>query len=64
MGPSVLQKIAVAAGYALLAGFGAIQMGGVPATVEGWVALAGTVVVAFWGKFSSSRTIISAKFTG
>jgi hypothetical protein len=62
--PSTLQKIGVAAVYALLAGVGAIQLGGMPATVEGWVALGGTVIVAFWGKFSSSRTVISANFNG
>lgn len=62
--PSPVVRIVTAAGYALLAAFGAIQVGGVPSSVEGWVALAGTVVVTFWGKFSSSRTVISANFNG
>jgi hypothetical protein len=60
--PSTLQKVGVALVYALLAGVGAVQVGGIPTTVEGWTALAGTVIVAFWGKFSSSRTVVAMNF--
>jgi len=32
---------------------------GIPTTVEGWIGLVVTLVVGFWGKFSSNTTVVS-----
>ncbi len=62
--PSTLQKIGVALGYAVVGAFAVIQTTGVPHTPEGWVGLASAFALTFWGKFSSSRTVIAANFNG
>ena len=37
---------------------------GTPTTVEAWIGLVVTFLVGFWGKFSSSTTVISPNRAG
>lgn len=53
------QRIIVALMYAISVGMAAWQASGTPQTPEAWGGLAVAVIVAFWGKFSSSQTIIA-----
>lgn len=55
----MLVRILTALGYAVLAAVAAIQVSGMPTTVEGWVALVGAAVVAFWGKFSTNTRVLA-----
>ena len=55
----MVQRIIVALVYALAAVAATIQGTGIPETPEAWIGLAVTLVVTFWGKFSSSTTIIA-----
>jgi hypothetical protein len=55
----VALRILTSLGYAVLAAVAAIQVSGVPTTVEGWVALASAAIIAFWGKFSTNTRIIA-----
>jgi hypothetical protein len=58
------QRIIVALLYAL-AGLGAvIQTSGLPHTPEAWIGIVVAFGVAFWGKFSSSTTVVSPNRTG
>lgn len=59
---SPLQRIAVSVAYALIGAVAVIQTAGFPTTVEGWVGIVGAAVIAFWGKYSSSRTVVAANF--
>lgn len=52
------QRIIVSLVYAISAMAAAFQATGTPQTVEAWIGLIVAGVVAFWGKFSSSTTII------
>lgn len=49
---------------AVVYGIGAIlvvlQTQGVPSTVEGWIGIVVSFIVAAWGKFSSEQTLIAA----
>lgn len=63
-GSSMPQRILVALAYAVSAIMAAYQATGAPTTVEGWIGLAVAGVVAFWGKFSSSTTVLSPARVG
>jgi len=54
------QRIIVAVGFGVSAVIGSLQINGLPATRDGWVGVLLVFVVAAWGKFSSSTTIIAA----
>ena len=54
------QRIIVSLVYALAAVAATIQGAGIPQTPEAWIGLAVTMVVTFWGKFSSNTTVIAA----
>lgn len=58
------QRILVALMYAIGVGMGMYQASGIPTTPEAWVGFVLAVVVAFWGKFSSSTTVISPNRVG
>lgn len=53
------QRIIVSLAYALSAMGAAFQASGIPTTPEGWIGLVMAGIVAFWGKFSSSTTVIA-----
>ena len=53
------QRILVSLVYAISAMVAAFQAGGMPATAEQWAALVMAGVIAFWGKFSSSTTVVA-----
>lgn len=57
------QRIVTSIVFGLGAAYAVVQASGWPHDVNGWVAVAGAFVVAFWGKFSSSRTIVAANYT-
>ena len=54
------QRVIVSLAYALSAIMAAYQAGGMPSTPEQWAALVMAGVIAFWGKFSSSTTVVAA----
>jgi len=57
------QRIIVSLLYAVGAIAAVVQGTGVPTTPEAWVGLVVAFVTTFWGKFSSSQTIIAANRT-
>ena len=52
------QRILVALGFGLSAAVGSLQINGLPNTLDGWIGVAIVFVVAAWGKYSSSTSII------
>lgn len=58
------QRIITAMMYAAGAAIASYQATGAPSTPEGWAGFVVAAVVTFWGKFSSSRTIIAPNFIG
>jgi hypothetical protein len=58
-GNKMAQRIITSLVYGAGAALAAVQVGGVPSTVEGWVGVAGAFVIAFWGKYTDSRTMIA-----
>ena len=54
------QRIIVAVGFGISATLSALQVNGMPTTRDGWLGVLGVFVVATWGKFSSSTTVLSA----
>ena len=54
------QRLTATVLFGLAAVIAAVKVNGLPSTNEGWIALAGTFVVAAWGKFSSNTTMIGA----
>jgi len=59
----VAQRIIVALVYAIGVVSAAYQATTPPISVEGWVGLGISFVVAFWGKFSSSQTVVAMNRT-
>lgn len=57
---NMTQRILVSLAYAFSAMMATYQAGGMPQTPEAWMALVMAGVIAFWGKFSSSTTIVAA----
>lgn len=57
------QRIIVALVYAVGIVIAAFQATGVPQTTEAWIGLVIAFVTGFWGKFSSSTTIIAPNRT-
>lgn len=53
------QRIVTAVCFGLVSALTAVQINGLPKTGEGWVALCVTCIVAGWGKYSSSTTILA-----
>jgi hypothetical protein len=45
--------------YAATAVYAVVQTSGPPSTPEGYWGLAGAFIIGFWGKFSSSKTIVA-----
>jgi hypothetical protein len=54
----VQQRIIVAIGFGLSAVLGSLQINGLPHDRDGWIGVAIVFVVAAWGKYSSSTTIV------
>jgi hypothetical protein len=63
MNQESLFRIGKALIYAIIAAGGVIQAGGAPKTAEGWIGLVITSIVAGWGKYSSSTTLIAPNRT-
>ena len=53
------QRIIVAILYAVSGLVAVLQGTGVPTNPEAWIGFVLAFVVSFWGKFSSSRTIVA-----
>lgn len=54
------QRLIAAIMYGAVAVGTVLQANGIPQTAEGWIGLAVTFIVAFWGKFSSEQTFLAA----
>lgn len=59
LGEVDMQRILTALGYAVVALVGAYQASGPPATAEAWGGLIVLAITTFWGKYSSSTTVIA-----
>lgn len=53
------QRIIVALMYAVGVVAATLQGTGIPQTPEAWLGIVMAFVIAFWGKFSSSTTIVA-----
>jgi hypothetical protein len=53
------QRIIVALVYAVGGLIAVLQGTGLPTTPEAWIGFVLSFIVGFWGKFSSSRTIVA-----
>ncbi len=53
------QRIIVALMYAAGIVIASLQATGVPHTPEAWIGLVIAFIVGFWGKFSSSQTVVA-----
>lgn len=54
------QRIIVAIAFGASAALASLQVNGPPTTREGWIGVLLAAVVAAWGKYSSSSTVIAA----
>jgi hypothetical protein len=54
------QRIVAAALFGISAVLASLQVNGLPSTREGWLGVGGVFMVAAWGKFSSSTTLLAA----
>jgi hypothetical protein len=53
------QRLVAATLFGISAVLASLQVNGLPSTREGWLGVGGVFVVAAWGKFSSSTTLIA-----
>lgn len=60
----LLARVITAVIYAITAGVAAYQAAAQPITTEGWIGLGIAVIVAFWGKFSTSTSVVAANREG
>lgn len=57
---TMTQRLVAALIYGLTAALSALGAAGIPQSSQGWMAILGVFITAFWGKFSSNTTIVAA----